>query len=146
MNRYALHTAEKVTDQQGDQTAITPDLPANVPTADFPNGAGNIDPLKSYTDMFNGTTYPIENKELIWGKYSDAVREYTRQSFPIYMGGYNAMCLTQKVVDAYQKVEDTVIGGYTKIEDAFVDRYLTKEGESVEEAKARLKREQNARQ
>ena len=101
MNRYALHTADKVTDQQGDQTAITPDLPANVPTADFPNGAGNIDPLKSYTDMFNGTTYPIENKELIWGKYSDPVREYTRQSFPIYMGGYNAMCLTQKVVDAY---------------------------------------------
>ena len=54
--------------------------------------------------------------------------------------------IAKKVVDTYQKVEDTVVGGYTKIEDAFVDRYLTKEGESVEEAKARLKREQNARQ
>ena len=32
-----------------------------------------------------------------------------------------------------------VVGSYTKIEDAFVERYLTKEGESVEEAKARLK-------
>ncbi|MGI6080300.1 MAG: hypothetical protein ACOYBV_04890 [Candidatus Avilachnospira sp.] len=53
--------------------------------------------------------------------------------------------IAKKVVDTYQKVEDTVIGGYTKIEDAFVARYLTKEGESVEKAKARLKREQNAR-
>ena len=51
--------------------------------------------------MFNGTTYPVQNKELIWGKYSDKIREYTRQSFPICMGGYNAMCLTQKVIDAY---------------------------------------------
>ena len=49
-----------------------------------------------------------------------------------------------KVVGAYKKIEDTLVGGYTKIEDAFVDRYLTKDRESVEEAKARLKRENNA--
>ena len=49
--------------------------------------------------------------------------------------------IAKKVADAYQKVEDTVVGGYTKIEDAFVDRYLTKDGETLEEAKGRLKRE-----
>lgn len=49
--------------------------------------------------------------------------------------------IAEKVVDAYKKIEDTVVGGYTKIEDAFVDRYLTKDGETLEEAKARLKRE-----
>lgn len=54
--------------------------------------------------------------------------------------------IAEKVVDTYKKIEDTVVGGYTKIEDAFVDRYLTKDGESIEEAKERLKREQNARQ
>ena len=54
--------------------------------------------------------------------------------------------IAEKVVDTYKKIEDTVVGGYTKIEDAFVDRYWTKEGESIEEAKERLKREQNARQ
>jgi uroporphyrin-III C-methyltransferase len=43
------------------------------------------------------------------------------------------------VVGGYKKVEDTVVGAYTKIEDKFVDQYLTREGESVEEAKARLK-------
>ena len=49
--------------------------------------------------------------------------------------------IAEKVVGIYQKIEDTVAGGYTKIEDAFVGRYLTKDGESLEEAKARLKRE-----
>lgn len=45
------------------------------------------------------------------------------------------------VVGTYKKVEDTVVGGYTKIEDKFVDKYLTKDGETIEEAKARLKKE-----
>ena len=50
--------------------------------------------------------------------------------------------IAEKVIGTYKKIEDTVVGGYTKIEDAFVDRYLTKDGESVEEAKVRLKQEQ----
>ena len=54
--------------------------------------------------------------------------------------------LAEKVVGTYKKIEDTVVGGYTKIEDAFVDRYLTKDGESIEEAKARLKREHDTRE
>ncbi len=49
--------------------------------------------------------------------------------------------IEETVVEGYQKVEDTVVGGYTKVEDAFVDRYLTREGETVEQAKARLKKE-----
>ena len=47
--------------------------------------------------------------------------------------------ITEKVVSTFEKIENTVVGGYTKIEDAFVDRYLTKDGETVEEAKKRLK-------
>lgn len=50
--------------------------------------------------------------------------------------------IAEKVVGTFEKIEDTVVGGYTKIEDAFVDRYLTKDGESIEEAKQRLKKEQ----
>lgn len=49
--------------------------------------------------------------------------------------------IAEKVMGTYQKIEDTVVGGYTKIEDAFVDRYLTKDGETVEEAKKRLRQE-----
>ena len=54
--------------------------------------------------------------------------------------------IAEKVVQTYQKIENTVVGGYTKIEDIFVDRYLTKDGESIEEAKARLKRRQDTQQ
>ncbi len=42
-------------------------------------------------------------------------------------------------VGTYQKMEDAVVGGYQKIEDAFVEQYLTKEGETIGEAKQRLK-------
>ena len=47
--------------------------------------------------------------------------------------------IAEKVVAAYEKAEDTVVAGYTKIEDAFVDRYLTRDGETVQEAKERLR-------
>lgn len=46
--------------------------------------------------------------------------------------------MSDGVTSGFQKMCDTVVGGYTKIEDGFVDRYLTKDGETVEEAKARL--------
>lgn len=54
-------------------------------------------------------------------------------------GGYKK--IEKNVVDGYKKIEQGVVGGYTKIEDKFVDAYLTKDGETVEEAKARLKKE-----
>ena len=49
------------------------------------------------------------------------------------------------VVGGYKKIEDGVVGGYKKIEDKFVDRFLTKDDETVEDAKKRLKEEQGAR-
>lgn len=54
-------------------------------------------------------------------------------------GGYKK--IEKGVVDGYKKIEKGVTQGYAKIEDRFVDAYLTKEGETVEEAKARLKKE-----
>ena len=48
------------------------------------------------------------------------------------------------VAGGYKKVEETVVGAYTKVEDKFVDQYLTRDGETVEEAKARLKGEKKS--
>lgn len=45
------------------------------------------------------------------------------------------------VVNGYKKIETGVVEGFTKIEDSFVGRYLTRDGESVEEAKERLRKE-----
>ncbi len=43
------------------------------------------------------------------------------------------------------KVGETVVNGYKKIEDKFVNVFLVKEGETIEEAKARIAAEQKAR-
>ncbi len=49
--------------------------------------------------------------------------------------------IAEAVVAGYKKIEQGVVSGYIKIEDKFVEAYLTKDGETVEEAKARLKKE-----
>lgn len=97
MDIYELFTVNK------DQN--TPALPESVPADQFPNGAGGIDPFKSYSYMFTGDEPFKNNNEIIWGRISREVQEYTRQSFPQYMGGYNGMGLTQKMIDAY-RMED----------------------------------------
>lgn len=54
--------------------------------------------------------------------------------------------IADSVVGGFGKIQDSVVGAYTKIEDKFVDQYLTKDGESIEDAKKRLKAEQNQSQ
>lgn len=49
------------------------------------------------------------------------------------------------VVDGYKKMESGVVGGFTHLTDQFVDQFLTREGEMVADAKARLAAEQAAR-
>ena len=53
--------------------------------------------------------------------------------------------IAEAVVGGYKKIEDGVVGGYKKT-DAFVDQFLTKDGETVEQAKARLAKEQAERE
>ena len=53
--------------------------------------------------------------------------------------------IADKVVGGYRKVEETVVGAYRGVEDAFVDQFLTRDGESVDDAKARLRAEQEER-
>lgn len=49
------------------------------------------------------------------------------------------------VTSGFNKISNGVVKGYTKIEDKFVEQYLTKDGESVEDAKKRLKKEEQIR-
>lgn len=61
--------------------------------------------------------------------------------------------IAQAVVDGYKKIEDGVVGGYKKMEegvvagfnkvsDKIVGAVFSREGETVEETKARLSGEQ----
>lgn len=54
--------------------------------------------------------------------------------------------IEEGVVVGYQKIENGAVEGFQRMTDKFVDSFLTKEGESVEEAKARLDREKKARE
>lgn len=51
-------------------------------------------------------------------------------------GGYKK--IENSVTGGYKKIEEGVVGSFNKISDKFVDNFLTREGETVEEAKERL--------
>lgn len=54
------------------------------------------------------------------------------------VGGYKK--IENGVVGGFMKMEEGVVNGFNKITDKFVDEFLTKDGESVEDAKKRLAR------
>lgn len=50
------------------------------------------------------------------------------------------------VVGGYKKIEEGAVGGFNKMVNAFVDQFLTKDGETVEEARRRLAEENAVRE
>lgn len=54
--------------------------------------------------------------------------------------------MSDGVVNGFNKISNGVVNGYTKIEDKFVSEYLTHDGESLEDAKKRLKEEEKMRE
>ncbi len=80
---------------------------------------------------------------LIGGKYTDMAKskivKANEKIAEAVTVGYKK--IEKGVVDGYKKIGQGVVSGYAKLEDKFVDAYLTKDGETVEEAKARLKKE-----
>ncbi len=53
--------------------------------------------------------------------------------------------IAEGVVGGCKKVEEGVVEAYKKAEDKFVDQFLTHEGESADDAKKRIAKEQTAR-
>lgn len=105
---YSLHTKPA--------TGDTPTLPSNVPSAEFPDGAGGIDPYHSYADMFNGEALMYKNTECIWGdEEHTAIYRLEQTCHPRSSGGWNGMNAPQKLVDAYYMRDGGTIrksGGY----------------------------------
>ena len=44
------------------------------------------------------------------------------------------------VVSGFKKIEEGVVGGFNRVSDKFIDVLFTKEDETVEDAKARMKK------
>ena len=59
-------------------------------------------------------------------------------------GGYEKA--EEGVVTGYKQIEAGVVSGFNGLTDKFVGKFLTRKGESVEEARARLTEEQKARE
>lgn len=96
LGTYRLHTVP------ADEYTAT--LPANVPSAPFPAGAGGIDPFRSYSEMFTGETTNVLNKELIWGTTAN-ITDQMDVVFPIGLGGTNAVSIPQRIIDAYRMAD-----------------------------------------
>ena len=101
MKMYNLHTVAK----DNRTPALSPNTDDPHYLEDFPNGAGGIDPYHSYLDMFNGETVTSVNPEFVWARSSAAATNAIRYSFPVANGGNNGLCVTQKIVDAYEMAD-----------------------------------------
>jgi hypothetical protein len=102
MNIFSLHTVRRMPD--------TAPLPSNVPQDNFPYGAGDIDPFRSYADMFTGESPFARNPEYLWAQKSSGLENYSRHAFPyeIY-NGYGTVSVPQKVIDAYRMADGRTI-------------------------------------
>ena len=97
--------------------------------------ASNIILLNIFTGTAVWIVVLLLGINLIGGKYTDMAKAKIAGAVT---GSYKK--IEKGVVEGYKKIEQGVVGGYTKIEDRFVEAYLTKDGETVEQAKARLKK------
>ena len=98
MDIFHLYTSERMSD--------SPELPANVSSAPFPDGAGDIDPFRSFSEIFTGEAIAARNPEFVWARSSTTVAEYTYYAFPtgVY-GAPSTLCVTQKVIDAFRMAD-----------------------------------------
>ena len=101
-NAYELHTVQRMPDSYP--------LPSNVSNLDFPEGAGNIDPFRSYSDMFTGEALAVRNTEYLWARMSPWLVTFTRFSFPVAnLNGWNSISIPQNVIDAYRMADGRTI-------------------------------------
>lgn len=84
--------------------ATTDELPINVPADDFPNGAGNIDPYRSYKSLFDGDVTVRNCPEYIWACQVNPTGGDSPLwlSSPSQLGGGNGLNVTQDLIDAYK--------------------------------------------
>ena len=113
---YNLYTVPVQT-TGSDATIIPPD-DGNFAGKNWPQGWANIDPAKSYAQVFNGTLVPSGNPELIFtrgnNQGSEDIVAMVAHALPRSATGWNTHGLTQKLVDAYYMNDGTDAPGKDK--------------------------------
>ena len=90
----------------------------------------------------NGSVAGAQNTTTMEDKKSvaDTVKNGFQKIEDGVVSGYNA--IVNGVVSGYTAIQDGVVEGFTRISDAFVKKFLMRDGETLEEAKARIAREE----
>ncbi len=101
---YDLVTVGRSTSNSGpsDRPTVEP-AATNSPfaTQSWPEGWANIDPLRSYRSVFDGSIIPATNSELIFTRGTTSIDMMVLHQMPKSDAGWNCHGLTQKMVDAY---------------------------------------------
>lgn len=92
----------------------------------FPDGWADVDPYRSYKDIFDGTILGSKNPELIFTRTksgSGEINWWVQNAMPRSLAGGNNISVTQKMVDAFymdngQTVAEAKATGYYQ-EDGF---------------------------
>jgi len=114
LNTYKLQTVAKMVNDKG--TGTLP-LPGTVPSANFPYGAGDIDPYKSYRSIFDGTYQAFSIKEYIY--YANRSDSDDRLYFPSVIGGNATFSVTQDMIDAYRMADGRNYSEATEAERSY---------------------------
>lgn len=114
LNTYKLQTVAKMVNDKG--TGTLP-LPITVPSANFPDGAGDIDPYKSYKSLFDGTYQAFSIKEYIY--YARRSDSDDRLYFPNAIGGNATFSVTQDMIDSYRMADGRNYSEATEAEKSY---------------------------
>ncbi|MCY4780110.1 RagB/SusD family nutrient uptake outer membrane protein [Sphingobacterium sp. UT-1RO-CII-1] len=91
--------------ETGDDATVIPPKDMNFSEKSWPEGWANIDPAKSYAQVFDGTLQPSGNPELIFtrgdNQGGESISAMVAHQLPRSATGWNTHGLTQKLVDAY---------------------------------------------
>lgn len=104
--------------ETGDDATVVPPKDFNFSEKSWPAGWANIDPAKSYAQVFDGTLQPSGNPELIFTRGTnqggEGIAAMVAHQLPRSATGWNTHGLTQKLIDAYYMNDGTDAPGKDK--------------------------------
>jgi hypothetical protein len=114
---YDLYHAAFSTSDNGpaDSPTIVPPADGNFSNNNWPKGWKDIDPFKSYRNLFDGTI-GADNSELIFSRVNntDDVQAFVNHQMPRTFGAWNTHGMTQKMADAYYMNDGADVPGKDK--------------------------------
>lgn len=109
---YKIYTTPvKTSGSAIDPATITPPNDGNFSEKNWPEGWANIDPFRSYRQVFDGTLSASSNPELIFtrgqNQGGESLVNMVSHQIPRSANGWNTHGLTQKQVDSYYMNDGT---------------------------------------